>query len=194
MEQKQMIPTVLIGSPGSGKGTQGKLVSAYFGIPHISTGEILRDHVQRRTLLGLAIKGTLDKGLLVPDDLMEDLIISRLKQKDCDHGYVLDGYPRTVQQAEWYYAHYGQPLVVLLDVPEDEVLRRIAARNEGRPDDGNPTTVLERLDEYRKLTTPVIEYYEREADLHRVDGTIGVNNVFALIKNLMESNERFAIG
>jgi len=189
-----MMPVVLIGSPGSGKGTQGKLLAGFFGIPHISTGEILRDHVQRRTLLGIAIKGTLDKGLLVPDDLMEDLITSRLKQRDCDHGYILDGYPRTVQQAEWYYAHYGQPLVILLDVPEEEVLRRIAARNEGRPDDGNAETVLDRLSEYRRFTTPVIEYYEREANLYRVDGTIGVNNVFERIKKLMESNERFAIG
>jgi adenylate kinase len=193
MEQ-QMMPVVLIGSPGSGKGTQGKLLSAYFGIPHISTGEILRDHVQRRTLLGLTIKGTLDKGLLVSDDLMEDLITSRLKQRDCDHGYILDGYPRTVQQAEWYYAHYEQPLVVLLDVPEEEVLRRIAARNEGRPDDGNTETVLDRLSEYQRFTTPVIEYYEREAQVHHVDGTIGVNNVFVWIKNLMESNERFTCG
>lgn len=189
-----MMPTVLIGSPGSGKGTQGKLVAAYFEIPHISTGEILRDHVQRQTPLGLVIKGTLDKGLLVSDDLMEDLITSRLQKDDCEDGYVLDGYPRTVQQAQWYYAHYGHPLVILLDVPEQEVLRRIAARNEGRPDDSSAETVLDRLDEYKKITTPVIDYYEREAQVFRVNGTIGVNNVFEWIKKLMESKERITYG
>jgi adenylate kinase len=193
VEQKQMTPTVLIGSPGSGKGTQGKLAAAYFGIPHISTGEILRDHVQRRTVLGLSIKETLDKGLLVPDNLMEDLITYRLGQEDCEGGYILDGYPRTVAQAEWYYAHYGHPLAILLEVPEEEVLRRIAARNEGRPDD-NAGTIGERMEEYATRTAPLIGYYEREAHLYRVDGTIGANNVFTRIKNLMESTERFAIG
>jgi adenylate kinase len=189
-----MTPLVLIGSPGSGKGTQGKLLASYFGIPHISTGEMLRDHVQRGTIIGHCIKETLDKGLLVPDGLMEDLITSRLRKDDCSDGYILDGYPRTLQQAEWYYAHYGHPLAVLLDVPEEEVIRRIAARNEGRPDDSNPETTSERMEEYATRTSPLIEYYEREAKLYRVDGTIGVNNVFAYIKNLMESNERFAIG
>jgi len=188
-----MVPTVLIGSPGSGKGTQGKLVSAYFEIPHISTGEMLRDHVQRHTIIGVSIKEQLDKGLLVPDSLMEDLIDTRLKQEDCEDGYILDGYPRTVQQAEWYYAHYGHPLVILLDVPEAEVLRRIAARNEGRQDD-NSATVGDRIEEYKQRTAPVIEYYVREAQLYRVDGTIGVNNVFTWIKNLMESKERIPYG
>ena len=189
-----MIPVVLLGSPGSGKGTQGKLLSAYFGIPHISTGEMLRDHVQRGTIIGYCVKDTLDKGLLVPDGLMEDLITSRLRQDDCEDGYILDGYPRTLQQTEWYYAHYGQPIVFLLDVPEGEVLRRIAARNEGRPDDANPETLIERMEEYAKRTSPLIEYYEREAKLYRVDGTIGAANVFAYIKNLLESKEPFAYG
>jgi adenylate kinase len=189
-----MQPVVLLGSPGSGKGTQGKLLSAYFGIPHISTGEILRNHVLMRTIIGFCIKETLDKGLLVPDGLMEDLITSRLRQEDCEDGYILDGYPRTLQQAEWYYAHYGHPLVVLLDVPEGEVLRRIAARNEGRPDDVDGQIVIDRMEEYARLTAPLIGYYEREAKLYRVDGTIGAANVFAYIKNLMESKEQIAYG
>jgi adenylate kinase len=190
---ERMMPVVLIGSPGSGKGTQGKLLSAYFGIPHISTGEILRFNVQRRSILGMAVKETLDKGLLVPDNLMEDLITSRLGQEDCEDGYILDGYPRTVTQAEWYYAHYGHPLAILLQVPEEEVLRRIAARNEGRPDD-NAGTIGERMEEYATRTAPLIGYYDREAQLYRVDGTIGVNNIFEWIKNLMESKERITYG
>src|SRR5208283_2127296 len=130
-----MQPIVLIGSPGSGKGTQGKKLAAYFNIPHISTGDILRDHVQRGTIIGHCIKETVDKGGLVPDELITDLLAGRLRAEDCANGYILDGFPRTLQQAEWLYAHHGQPIVFLLDVPEGEVLRRIAARNEGRPDD-----------------------------------------------------------
>jgi adenylate kinase len=188
-----MMPTVLLGSPGSGKGTQGKLLSAYFGVPHISTGDILRDQVQRKTLIGVTLKDTIGKGLLVPDSLIQDLVVSRLQWTDCEEGYILDGFPRTVQQAQWYYAHYGHPLVILLDVPEQEVLRRIAARNEGRFDD-IANTVAGRMEEYHRLTTPVIEYYTREAGLHRVDGTIGVDKVFEWIKNLVESKERIAYG
>lgn len=154
---------------------------------------MLRDHVQRGTIIGHCVGETVGKGLLIPDGLMEDVLASRLKQDDCDDGYVLDGFPRTVQQAEWYYACYNQPIVILLDVPEDEVLRRIAARNEHRPDD-NGETVADRMDEYKRLTTPVIEYYEREASFWRVDGTIGVDNVFERIKNLMESKEAIAYG
>ena len=189
-----MLPVVLIGSPGSGKGTQGKLLAAYFRIPHISTGEILRDHVQRGTIIGYCVKDTLDKGLLVPDSLMEDLVTSRLNKEDCEDGYILDGYPRTIQQAEWFYAHYCQPIAILLEVPEGEVLRRIAARNEGRPDDKNPDTLIDRMEEYAKLTAPVIGYYERESKLYRVDGTVGIDRTFAYIKNLLESKEAFPYG
>src|SRR5271170_3338101 len=98
-----MQPVVLLGSPGSGKGTQGRKLADYFGIPHISTGEILRDHVERGTVIGFRVKDLLDRGLLVPDGLMEDLITSRLRKPDCREGYLLDGYPRTIQQAQWYY-------------------------------------------------------------------------------------------
>jgi adenylate kinase len=188
-----MMPVVLLGSPGSGKGTQGKLLSAYFGIPHISTGEILRDNVQRRTVIGDSLKEIIGTGRLVPDDVMQDLLFERLKWTDCEDGYILDGFPRTIQQAQWFYAHFGQPLVVWLDVPEQEVLRRIAARNEGRADDTS-STVAGRMEEYHKLTMPVIDYYIREASLYRVDGTIGAQNVFEWIKNLMESKEQIAYG
>jgi adenylate kinase len=189
-----MLPVVLIGSPGSGKGTQGKPLSGHFAIPHISTGDILRDHVQRRTLIGIAVKETLGKGLLVPDGLMEDLLVSRLKQADCDNGYILDGFPRTIWQAEWYYAHYGNPIAVLIDVPEKEALRRIAARNEHRADDASAEIAAGRMEEYHRLTEPIIGYYEREAKLYRVDGTMGADKVFRQIADLLESKEAFAHG
>ena len=128
------------------------------------------------------------------DGLMEDIITSRLRQEDCAGGYLLDGYPRTLQQAQWYYAHYGQPTAILLDVPEDEVMRRIAARNEGRPDDGDAHIVTDRLEEYSRFTAPLIGYYSREAKMYRVDGTIGIDNVFNAIKNFLESKEAVAYG
>jgi len=189
-----MHPIVLIGSPGSGKGTQGRKLADYFNIPHISTGDLLRDHVQRGTIIGYCVKDQLDRGLLVPDGLMEDIITSRLRQEDCGNGYVLDGYPRTLQQAQWYYAHYGQPTAILLDVSEGEVMRRIAARNEGRPDDGDAHIVIDRLEEYSRFTAPLIGYYEREAQLFRVDGTIGIDNVFFKIRSFLESKEVIAFG
>jgi adenylate kinase len=189
-----MMPTVLIGSPGSGKGMQGKLAAAYFGIPHISTGDILRDHVQRGTIIGFCIKDTLDMGLLVPASLMDDLITSRLNKPDCDGGYILDGYPRTLAQAQWYYANYGHPLAILLDVPEAVAVHRITARRDGRPDDTAQSIIIDRMEEYTMRTAPLIGYYEREAKLYRVDGTMGPNNVFEWIKRLMESKEQIAYG
>src|SRR5271154_307617 len=189
-----MKPIVLLGSPGSGKGTQGRMLADYFEIPHISTGEMLRDHVQRGTVVGFCVKETLAKGLLVPDELMTDLITGRLKQADCKNGYILDGFPRTLQQAQWFYVHYQQPIVFLLDVSEVEVLRRIAARREGRPDDGSAEIVLGRLQEYAQFTAPLIGYYEREAELYRVDGMAGVEPAFNGIKLVLESKEAIAYG
>jgi adenylate kinase len=181
-----MQPIVLIGSPGSGKGTQGRKLSAYFEIPHISTGDILRDHVQRGTVVGFCVKETLAKGLLVPDELMTDLVTGRLKADDCKNGYILDGFPRTLQQAQWFYAHYEQPIVFLLDVPEEEVLRRIAARGDGRPDDNATDIILGRLHEYEQFTEPIIGYYERESILYHVNGMAGIDGTFEAIKNILE--------
>jgi adenylate kinase len=181
-----MQPIVLIGSPGSGKGTQGRKLADYFDIPHISTGDILRDHVQRNTVVGFCVKETLAKGLLVPDELVTDLITGRLKQADCKNGYILDGFPRTILQAQWFYAHYEHPVVFVLEVPEAEVLRRIAARSEGRSDDKATDIVLDRLREYEQFTEPIIGYYERESNLYRVNGMAGIDGTFEAIRNILE--------
>ena len=94
-------PIVLLGAPGAGKGTQAKLISGHYGIPHISTGDILRDNVARGTELGRKAKRVMERGDLVSDDLVNGMVADRLKQPDCDRGFVLDGFPRTVAQAEW---------------------------------------------------------------------------------------------
>ena len=181
-----MRPIVLIGSPGSGKGTQGRKLSEYFDIPHISTGDMLRDQVKRNTVIGFCVKETLDKGLLVPDELISTMLQTRLKEDDCQDGYILDGFPRTVEQARWYYAHYGQPTVLVLDVPREEVMRRIAARSDGRTDDKDASVVEGRMLEYDQFTAPLIGYYEREAYFHRVDATQGIEGTFNYITSLLE--------
>lgn len=189
-----MQPIVLIGSPGSGKGTQGRKVSEYFDIPHISTGDMLRDQVKRGTVIGYCVKETLDKGLLVPDELITDMLSHRLKEDDVESGYILDGFPRTVEQARWFYAHYGQPIVIVLDVPKEEVLRRIAARDEGRADDASAAIVEGRMQEYEQFTAPLIGYYERESDFYRVNGMLGIDGTFEWIKNLLISKDPIAYG
>jgi adenylate kinase len=147
---------------------------------------MLRDQVTKGTVIGYCVKETLDKGLLVPDELISTMLQTRLKNEDCQDGYILDGFPRTVEQARWYYAHYAQPTVLVLDVPREEVMRRIAARNEGRTDDKDASIVEGRMQEYDQFTAPLIGYYEREANFHRVDATKGIEGTFEYIVTLLE--------
>ncbi len=124
---------VMLGAPGVGKGTQGKLLSSYYQIPNISTGDMLRDAVSRGTALGLTAKGYMDQGQLVPDDVMIGLIKERLQDPDCGHGFILDGYPRTEHQAEsldQYLAQINKPIdaVIELELAEEEIIRRLSSR------------------------------------------------------------------
>ncbi len=127
-------PVLLLGAPGVGKGTQAKLLMAEFGIPQISTGDILRDQRTRRTELGLLADGLMSKGQLVPDDLVNRMVEIRLKQPDCANGYILDGFPRTIAQADWLDGHLSRtdperPLIaVSLIVDYEVLLRRITGR------------------------------------------------------------------
>jgi adenylate kinase len=127
-------PVLLLGAPGVGKGTQAQILMAQFGIPQISTGDILRDHIRRGTPLGNTAKGLMDQGQLVPDDLVNDMVADRLKQPDVQGGYILDGFPRTLAQATWLDgqlagAPKATPLIaVAIKVDEAELLRRITGR------------------------------------------------------------------
>ena len=136
-------PIVLLGAPGAGKGTQAKLISKTFGIPQISTGDLLRDHVARGTPLGVTAKAIMAKGELVPDQLVLDMITGRLRDADCERGFILDGFPRTVPQAEWLdrflekereskgvaaKAACAPPVVIQLLVEYNKLLQRIAGR------------------------------------------------------------------
>jgi adenylate kinase len=136
-------PIILLGAPGAGKGTQAKLMACTYGIPQISTGDLLRDNVARGTELGLAAKALMNKGELVPDQMVQDMVVGRLREPDCSRGFILDGFPRTVPQAEWLdkfleqeregrdaagKAAYAAPVVIQLQVDYNQILQRIAGR------------------------------------------------------------------
>ena len=125
-------PILLLGAPGVGKGTQAKLLMEEFGIPQISTGDLLREHRRNHTPLGMVADELMSKGQLVPDDLVNDMVADRLKQPDAEHGYILDGYPRTIAQAEWLdqqLVAYMLPVVAInITVPERVLLERITGR------------------------------------------------------------------
>jgi adenylate kinase len=141
METSQNVgPIVLLGSPGAGKGTQAKRIAEHYGIPQISTGDILRGHVQRGTELGVQAKAIMARGELVPDDLVCDMVAGRLAEPDCERGFILDGFPRTAKQAGWLDAFFESelfdnsrggkclPIVVRIDVDYNQLVKRLTGR------------------------------------------------------------------
>lgn len=180
---------VLLGPPGAGKGTQAARLSAKYGIPQISTGDMLRAAVAATTPLGERVKGIMEAGELVPDDVMLEVVEDRLSQPDCASGAILDGYPRTAGQAEtldplvWRIGQGRSSLVLVLDVPEEEVIRRISGRLEeageaGKRDDDEDHVVLERLRVYRELTEPLVEFYRDKGVMTEIVGVGTVDEIF----------------
>jgi adenylate kinase len=174
---------ILLGPPGSGKGTQAKLLSKRLGVPAISTGDMLRDAVRRGTPLGRQAKGIMDAGELVPDEIVIGLIEERISGPDARDGFLLDGFPRTIEQAralERLLAGNGASLdaVINLLVPEEVLLSRMAGRAslEGRSDD-RPETVRERLRVYRDRTEPLVEHYREAGLLSDVPGAGDIDQV-----------------
>jgi adenylate kinase len=176
--------TVLFGPPGSGKGTQASIISERFGLPHISTGEMLRDEVAADSELGREVAPIMRDGGLIPDDAMVRVIEKRLGQPDAEVGVLLDGFPRTVPQAEELdemLARTGRELGVVLffDVPEAELSKRIAHRAEvdHRADD-TPEAFIQRMREYEAKTAPVLDYYQdRGTRIEFVNGNAPVEAV-----------------
>ena len=185
---------ILLGPPGAGKGTQATFVKEAFGIPQISTGDMLRAAVKAGSPLGLAAKKVMDAGQLVSDDIIIGLVKERLRQPDCAQGYLFDGFPRTIPQADALKTE-GMALdyVLEIDVPDDEIITRMSGRrvhpgsgrvyhvkfnppqvadrddDTGEPlilrDDDRPETVKHRLEVYRKQTRPLVEYYKALPDV-----------------------------
>jgi len=183
---------VLLGAPGSGKGTQAALLVKELGLPHISTGELLRSAVKAGSALGLQANGVMDRGELVSDEIMLGLIEERLSRPDIGGGFILDGYPRNLVQAEALddlLNRLEQPVeeALQIDVDVEMVIARIAKRaaEEGRSDD-TEETVRKRMEVYAAQTAPVVDYYAGKGVLSRVLGEGSIEEVFQRIKGVLQ--------
>lgn len=198
---------ILLGAPGAGKGTQAVRLAKRYNIPHISTGDIFRSNIKERTPIGIVAKSYIDKGQLVPDEVTIQIVKERLEKDDCKNGYLLDGFPRTVSQAEALDGFSEIDSVVNIDVPLHKLMRRITGRRvcgkcgesyhidyldgstsckkcDGeliqRADD-NEETVGKRLEVYEKQTAPLIDHYKSKGKLIDIDGDGDIDSVFAAI-------------
>jgi len=184
---------VLFGPPAAGKGTQAKRIHEKYGIAHLSTGDMLRAAIAQGTEIGKKAKALVDKGLLVPDEIVVGIIAERIVAPDCAKGFVLDGFPRTVNQAKALDDMLkGKTLavdhVIVMDVNEAELIKRVEnraeeARKKGepvRPDD-DPETFKKRLAVYKAETAPILPYYEGQGKIRRVDGMKSIDEVTAQI-------------
>jgi len=180
---------LFVGPPGSGKGTQAQRLAQELGYRHLVMGDLLRQEVQAQTPLGQKIQPLLSAGLLVPDELVIDMIAQHLHNGT---NYILDGFPRTISQAEALdrlLADRGASLcaVLALEVPEEELISRLLKRSqiEGRPDD-NPETIQRRLAEYHSKTRPLLEFYKARGLLRRISGVGSITEVTDRIKKAVE--------
>lgn len=184
---------ILLGPPGAGKGTQGHRLSETYHIPEISTGAILRTAVREGTLLGQEAESYMSRGALVPDEVIIGIVQERLAQPDTQQGFILDGFPRTVAQAEALsrLAQSGTKAiehVVSIEVPEEELLQRLANRRsiEGRQDDTDDA-IRHRLEVYRRETEPLIAYYRQSGLLRSIGGIGTMEDVFQRILSVLKA-------
>ena len=179
---------VFIGPPGAGKGTQAQRLVETFAMAHLSTGDMLRAARDARTEVGLKADKFMSAGALVPDNIIVAIIAQRLDQPDCRKGYLLDGFPRTIAQAEaldQMLSARSTPLDVVLElqVPEEELFRRLAGR--GRSDN-SPEVIRQRLVTYSKQTEPLLDYYGRRGLLKSIDGLGSVEDIFDRARTALE--------
>lgn len=185
---------ILLGPPGSGKGTQATRITKELGIPHISTGDLFRANIKGDTALGKKAKGFMDAGKLVPDEVVLEMLFDRVSQPDTAHGYLLDGFPRTVAQAEALDKALGDTKVVVinLQVPDEVIVKRIAGRlQEGQTSqraDDKPEVVQERLRVYHEQTEPVERHYDKKGMLNNIDGQKTPDEVYAEVMNIFKKN------
>jgi adenylate kinase len=183
---------LLLGPQGAGKGTQAARISTEYGIPHIASGEILRAEMGADTDLGRSVRATIERGDLVPDDVMIELIRNRLEQPDTESGFVLDGFPRTTVQAEALDSMFNDigrnfSVAFALQIPDEVAFDRLRRRAEleSRADDTDEA-IQRRLDNYHRETEPLIEYYRTRGNLVPIHGDRSENEVFAEIQRALE--------
>lgn len=204
-----------MGAPGAGKGTQAKMIAEKFQIPHLATGDLLREAVTKETPLGKAAKVFMDRGELVTDQIVIDLIQERLDSADAGNGFILDGFPRTVQQAEKLAELERIDLVLNLDVNFNELLERLTGRrscgkcgavyhikynqpkNENSCDkcgsllyqraDDREDVIRNRLETYNKQTKPLIQYYDERKILRNIPGSGGIEKIFGIIIGILDN-------
>jgi adenylate kinase len=183
---------VMLGAPGAGKGTQAVRIAEAHGVPHISTGDMLRAAIAAGSELGQKVKEIVESGALVPDELIIEVIRERLAEPDAAAGFVLDGFPRTIGQAEALdalLAELDRPLetVLELDLDEEVAVERMLGRaaEEGRADD-TPEVIKNRFEVYRRQTEPLSDYYRRKGILLVVDASPGIDQVFGAIERALD--------
>ena len=202
---------IFLGPPGAGKGTQAQRVCAALNIPQISTGDILRRAMKEGTPTGLKAKAYIEAGQLVPDEVIIDIVRDRLAQDDCQNGYILDGFPRTVPQAEALEGIAKIDVVVDLDVPDEELIARLSGRRVclkcgatyhvsmlngetkctcgeeliQRKDD-SAETVLARLNVYHEQTAPLVAFYQKKGTLKVIDGAQDMDTIFASVLEVVK--------
>ncbi|MDR0395888.1 MAG: adenylate kinase [Oscillospiraceae bacterium] len=207
---------LFLGPPGAGKGTQAALVAGRYGIPAISTGEILREAMKTGTPVGIKAKSYVDQGLLVPDEVMIEIVSDRIGRDDCANGFILDGFPRTAPQARALEEICQLDKIIYMTMPDEAIVKRLSGRRvcencgathhvdrlkgrtrcEGcggtlvlRKDDA-PETVLSRLAVYHKQTAPLVEYYQATGRLTEMDGATPMDDGFAYLTGILERLER----
>lgn len=204
---------ILLGAPGAGKGTQASKISDGYALPHISTGDIFRENIKNQTPIGLLAKSYIDKGQLVPDEVTCKIVEGRINQADCAKGYMLDGFPRTIAQAEALDKIAKIDLVINIDVDFSLLLNRLCGRRVCKDcgesyhisklngetkclrcggelyqrKDDNPETVQSRLDVYKAQTAPLIEYYDAKGLLFNVEGNGAPDDVYAVVAQKLDA-------
>lgn len=205
---------IFLGAPGAGKGTQATRISAKYNLPHISTGDILRKNIKENTELGKQAKGFIDAGQLVPDEVVIGIVNDRIKQDDCKDGFILDGFPRTVNQAEALSKVSSIDGVINIAVPNSLIIERISGRRMCacgesyhisfgitdtcakcggklyQRDDDKEETVKARIDVYERQTSPLIEYYSAKGLVYDVDGSLPPDEVCDVISKVIDDNNQ----
>ena len=188
---------ILLGPPGSGKGTQANFIQNKLSIPHLSTGDILRQSVKNETNLGNKVKNIMAKGKLVSDDLVLNVIKERVSQSDCDKGFILDGYPRNITQAESLNIvlkdiNRNIDRILFLDVDFAALQSRIELRskenNEEKRADDTSEVLIKRLYEYKTQTAPLSEYYSNDKKFKKINGMNSISQVSLDIKNFLDND------